>query len=327
MAEVVLGLGMSHSPQMSMGSQHWAAYAANDARFPLIWKRKTWDFDDLVAARSGEGLAEQVNDEVWASKYERITSGIDRLIAALTAAEVDVVVIVGDDHHEIFTEDSMPTFAVYWGDTIEAIPPAEIWPTVAPAAWALHGDAPETYQCDSALGEHLITDMNRQGFDVAQVKAQREGMSAGHPYIAVRQRLMDRTVPPPMPFVPIMLNTYFPPNTPSPQRSWAFGVALGAAIESYPSEQRVAIVASGGLSHFVIDEDIDRELFRALESRDIDAINSLDHADYVSGTSESLCWLVVGGACTQLQFEVVEYVPGYRTAAGTGTALTAGIWE
>ena len=267
MAEIVLGLGMSHSPQMSMSSDHWAAYAANDARFPLIWKQKTWDFDDLVAARANEGVAQQVTDEVWAEKYERITAGIDQLTAALAAAAPDVVIIVGDDHHEIFTEDSMPTFAVYWGETIEAVPPAEVWPTVAPAAWALHGEAPETYGCDAALGEHLITDMNRQGFDVAQVRAQIEGNSVGHPYIAVRQRLMDRSAPP-LPMVPIMLNTYFPPNTPSPQRSWAFGEALAAAVAAYPSDQRVAIVASGGLSHFVIDESIDQELFGALRSRD-----------------------------------------------------------
>jgi 3-O-methylgallate 3,4-dioxygenase len=326
MALIVLGVGMSHTPQMSMSSDHWAAYAANDARFPLIWKRKTWEFDDLVAARANEGIAEQVNDETWAAKYAQITAGIDQLAEALAEAAPDLVVVIGDDHHEIFTDDSMPTFAIYWGDTIEAFPPAEIWPTVAPAAWALHGEAPETYDCDAAMGEHLIADLNRRGFDVAHVKAQLEAKSAGHPFIAVRQRLMDRSVPP-LPFVPVILNTYFPPNTPTPQRSWAFGEALGASIAAYPTDQRIAIVASGGLSHFVIDEAIDQELLTVLESRDQKTIDQLDPVDYVSGTSESLCWLVAGGACAGLDFEVVEYVPGYRTAAGTGTAMTAAVWR
>ena len=329
MAELVLGLGMSHTPQMSMSSEHWAEYASRDAAaFPLIWKRKRWDYEDLVAARASEGVAEQVNDEVWASKYRRINDGVARLAAALAEADPDAVVIVGDDHHELFSEQSMPTIAVYWGETIDAFPPDWIFPAVEPAAWALFGEKPETYPCDAELGEFLITDLNRRGYDVAQVRAAPEGQSAGHPFIAVRNRLMDRSRRP-VPMVPVVLNTYFPPNTPTPARCWELGEAMAESIAACPKDIRVAVVASGGLSHFVIDESVDRALLEAAASGDGARIGALEAEDYVSGTSEGLCWIAAGGACTGagLSMEVVEYVPGYRTPAGTGTAMCAAVWS
>ena len=327
MAELVLGLGVSHTPQMNMSSDHWAEYAARDATaFPLIWKRKRWDYQDLVAARAAEGVAEQVNEEVWAAKYERINDGVARLAAALAEARPDVVVIVGDDHHELFAKESMPTIAVYWGETIDAFPPEWIFPAVEPAAWALFGERPETYPCHADLGRFLITDLNRNGFDVAQVNAAPEGQSAGHPFIAIRNRLMDREQDP-IPMVPVVLNTYFPPNTPTPVRCWELGKALAASIAAYPEDIRVAVVASGGLSHFVIDESIDRPMLEALASGDDRRIAAIEVEDYVSGTSEGLCWIAVGGACRGLDMDLVAYVPGYRTEAGTGTAMCAAIWS
>jgi hypothetical protein len=57
--------------------------------------------------------------------------------------------------------------------------------------------------------------------------------------------------------VPVMVNTYYPPNQPTPKRCYAFGQAVRKAIESWDSNKRVALMASGGLSHVVIDEEID----------------------------------------------------------------------
>ena len=54
-----------------------------------------------------------------------------------------------------------------------------------------------------------------------------------------------------------MMNTYYPPNQPNPKRCYDFGRTLRSAIEAWPTKARVAILASGGLSHFVVDEDLD----------------------------------------------------------------------
>ena len=70
-----------------------------------------------------------------------------------------------------------------------------------------------------------------------------------------------------MPMVPVMVNTYYPPNQPTPKRCYAFGQAVRKAIESWDSDKRVALMASGGLSHVVIDEEIDAMVIDGLEEQ------------------------------------------------------------
>lgn len=328
MARIVAGLGVSHTPQMSMPSDLWASYARHDTKNPnLIFRRKKWAFEDLVAARAQEGIAERVNEEEFAALHARAQDAVQVLADTLAQAAPDVVVVVGDDHHELFSEDSMPTFAVYWGETVTAIPPEKLWfPEVATAKWALYGEQEEVYLCHPGLGEHLIRALNAGGFDVAQVRAQPQGQSIGHTVVLVRNRLMDRTQPS-LPIVPLLLNTYFEPNRPTPLRCWRLGRALAAAIEAYPEDLAVAVVASGGLSHFVVDEEIDRAVLDVMRRRDEDAVAALSPDDFVSGTSEALGWLTVGGACAGLPMEVVDYLPAYRTAAGTGCGMAMVRWR
>jgi 3-O-methylgallate 3,4-dioxygenase len=327
MAKIVLGLAVSHSPQLSMPAEHWPAYAANDSRFPLIFRGKTWAFDDLVAAREPERLSEQVTPEVFAAKADRIATGVAALKQTLADADPDVLLVVGDDHHEMFTEHLMPTFTVYWGETVNAIPPPEekIYETVRPAAWALYGDDSEVYRVDAGLGRHLIQGLNANGFDVAHMDKQDEGQSIGHTFITVRTRLSDPDAPM-KPLVPVLVNTYFPPNVPTPARCYALGKAIREQVESYPEDTRVAVIATGGLTHFVVDEEVDRAMLAALAAADEGAVAALDAAAYVSGTSESLCWFTVGGACADKTMETVDYVPGYRTLAGTGCAMAMVRW-
>jgi hypothetical protein len=328
MAKIVLGLAVSHSPQLSMPAEKWPAYAANDTRFPLVFRGKTWSWDDLVAARVPEGIAEQITPEVFASKADRIANGVAALKQTLVDVDPEVLLVVGDDHHEMFTEHLMPTFTLYWGATVHAIPPPEekIYETVRPAAWALYGDDSETYQVDADLGRYLIEGLNASGFDVAHMDKQGEGQSIGHTFITVRTRLSDPDKPM-KPIVPVLVNTYFPPNVPTPSRCYALGRAIRELVESYPEDTRVAVIATGGLSHFVVDEQLDRAMLAALEAADEAAVTALDPGAYVSGTSESLCWFTVGGACGDMTMETVDYVPGYRTPAGTGCAMAMVRWQ
>ena len=328
MAKIVLGLAVSHSPQLSMPAEKWPAYAANDRRFPLIFRGKTWDFDELVAAREPERLVDQVTPEVFAAKADRIKAGVDALKQTLADVDPDVIVVIGDDHHEMFTEHLMPTFTLYWGETVHAIPPPEeaIYETVKPAAWALYGDHSETYAVDAKLGRHILQSVNGAGFDVAHMDKQGEGQSIGHTFITVRTRLTDPSRPM-RPIVPVLVNTYFPPNVPTPSRCYALGAAIRDAIDAYPEDLRVAVIATGGLTHFVVDEKVDRAMLAAMEAADEQAIAALNVEAYVSGTSESLCWFSIAGACADKQMETVDYVPGYRTLAGTGCAMGMVRWQ
>ena len=64
-----------------------------------------------------------------------------------------------------------------------------------------------------------------------------------------------------------MVNTYYPP-APSAKRCVQFGQALASIMRQYPSNDRVVIVGSGGLSHTKIDEALDEQFLQALKSND-----------------------------------------------------------
>src|SRR5207249_7576177 len=98
---------------------------------------------------------------------------------------------------------------------------------------------------------------------------------------------------------------------------------LRGAIESWDSDARVAVVASGGLSHFVIEEDLDEQIIDALKTKNKEKLTSIPDARFESGTSEIRNWVVVAGAMEQspLNMELVDYGPCYRTEAGTGCAM------
>jgi len=63
--------------------------------------------------------------------------------------------------------------------------------------------------------------------------------------------------------------------------------------------------------------------------KDAETLTSLPKERLFSATSESLNWVGVGGAMEQepLKFELVDYVPVYRTPANTGGGWAFGRWK
>ena len=76
--------------------------------------------------------------------------------------------------------------------------------------------------------------------------------------------------------------------------------------------------ASGGFNHFVLDEELDHKALKALQDKDVDVIASLPLERLQSGTSEIRNWFATAGAVQHLEMEVFDYVPCYRSPAGTG---------
>jgi OH-DDVA oxygenase/3-O-methylgallate 3,4-dioxygenase len=89
----------------------------------------------------------------------------------------------------------------------------------------------------------------------------------------------------------------------------------------------VAVIASGGLTHFVIDEELDRGVLGAIADGDAAALGAVPRGKLRSGNSEILNWITAAGALEGLKATVVDYVPGYRTPAGTGTGMGFARWE
>jgi catalytic LigB subunit of aromatic ring-opening dioxygenase len=324
MARIVLGLATSHSPQLSLPSEHWLRRGEEDRSNPGLYRvpdGKHVTYEELLAA-ADPGIAKELTPEVCQQRYEANQKGIARLAEALEHAAPDVLVILGDDQQEAFHDDNMPAFCVYWGEQVPYVPRQASRGTAALTTWAYPKEARQ-YPGHPDLALHIIDAMMEQGFDVAHSKYLQEGQSITHAATFVFARIMQGKN---IPVVPIMQNTYYPPNQPRPRRSYEFGIALRNAIETWKRQARVAVLGSGGLSHFVVDEELDRQVLTVLQDKDLDRIASLPLTRLQSGSSEIRNWITTAGAAQHLDMEVIDYVPCYRSPAGTGCAMGFAQW-
>lgn len=333
MARIVLGIGTSHTPMLNVGVGDWLRFEDLDRRRSHLHKDgRPATYDELLAI-APPSLQAELAPEKLASRHADAMAALGRLHQTLIAAKLDVVVIVGDDQKEIYHDDHMPSVLVYRGETIANVPnrtgatdPDVAWrPDWAKRASARYYEEKETrhYPVHAKLATHLIAGLIDREFDVASANALPEGQGEGHAFGFVHQRILKRTA---LPVVPVFLNTYYPPNQPSPRRCYKLGQAIRATIEAYTEDLRVGVVASGGLSHFTIDETFDGEVIRALKDKDAEALQSLPREQLNSGSSEIRNWICAAGALEHLDLQWVHYAPGYRTPAGTGTGLCFGHW-
>jgi 3-O-methylgallate 3,4-dioxygenase len=112
-----------------------------------------------------------------------------------------------------------------------------------------------------------------------------------------------------------------------PRRCYALGRAIGEAVRSFPGAARVGILASGGLSHFAVDEALDRRVLEACRTRDAESLSTIPMAQLNSGTSEIRNWIAAAGALEALDMVWQDYVPCYRSPAGTGCGMGFAIWR
>ena len=86
------------------------------------------------------------------------------------------------------------------------------------------------------------------------------------------------------------------------------------------------MIASGGLSHFVIDEELDQQIITVLQKNDATTLTSVPKGRLNSGNSEIRIWIATAGAVEHLKMQLIDYVPCYRSPAGTGCAMGFAQW-
>ena len=330
MANIVIGVASSHTPQLSSGVDMGRDHAERDRRNPmLLGKDARYHSYDELLAQADPAIEQELAPAVWDVKYQRCQQAIDALTARLDKAQPDIAVVIGDDQREMFKDDGIPAFACFTGTELVDLPPSgealERMPKgIRAASWAAHGDRPAGHQIASDLSAHIAEQLARDDFDLTVFTKQPAGRTLGHAFTFPRYRL---GLPPATPIVPVFVNTYYPPNVPSAARCYEFGRALRRAVESWPTPAKVAVIASGGLSHFVVDEELDHRVLDGIADRDAGILGSLSRDQLRSGTSEILNWIVAAGALENLAPTVIDYVPGYRTPAGTGAGMAFARWE
>ena len=328
MAKVVLGIGSSHSPALLMEPPAWLARGQADdvTRHALHdFTGKRVQYDELLEA-VGDTHLHQLDPALMQQRHEANARGMDRVSEILYETDPDIVIILGDDHKEVYQDDNMPALAVYWGETLPYRPTGVM-------KWKYTGDLKSElwypqesrdYPVASQFARRLIENLCEREFDPAHSNHYPEGQGMSHSFGYVYHRIMAKKS---IPVIPVNINTYFPPNQMTPARCYKLGQTIRESVESWPEDLRVAVIATGGLSHFVVDEEFDRQFIELLEKGGAEGHAAIPLEKLQSGNSEFRCWSALAGALEGKRFNLVDYVPCYRSPAGTGCAMAFAYWQ
>ena len=328
MAQVVAAFGTSHSTMLVSSEEHWQEmFDRVDRRAPINdFDGVPRTFDELLKTLPADAAA-KVTKDAQATRHRATMDAMTRLERDIAASGIDALVIIGDDQREIFKDDIRPAIAIYYGDTIRnaAAPqePAVDW-YLQDQRKRMEDKSDRQYPCHPALATAIIKGLMARDFDITAMKALVGEQFEGHAYSFIHRRFMPKG---PIPIVPVILNTYYPPNQPSPRRCFDLGIAIRELVEAYPENIRVGILASGGLSHFLVNEELDRQVVNALQQKDYPALKALPVNKLVSGSSEIRNWIATAGAVQHLNLDWITYVPGYRSHALTGVGLCFAHWH
>lgn len=318
-------MGSSHAPQLAMPPDQWRSYGDRSRTQAEHWYNgKTYSFEELVDLRAESHFDQECTDEKFQKRFDACQNAIKHLSDTLARVKPDLCIILGDDQHEAFIDDNMPCVAIYHGETVDDVPGGGAGfrdPTI--------DESPKdrvTHPAGAEFGEYLINQLIASEYDITRTNklVRREG-AIGHAFYYVYRRLMHNNV---IPNVPIMVNTYYPPNVPSAMRCYHMGQVLRKSIEAWDSDKRVAVFASGGLSHTVIEEDLDARILEGLKNDDVKKLTDYADVRFRAGTSEIKNWIALAGAMSgsSLAPNIVDYVPCYRTEAGNGCAMGMAEW-
>jgi 2,3-dihydroxyphenylpropionate 1,2-dioxygenase len=205
----------------------------------------------------------------------------------------DAVIVIGADHLETFFLSAVPTFAIVGGEKSKA------------------AFARKTYALPiHPFAEELLDKLVNAGFDMTYS----QDAELGHAFAAVYEWVIEGRA---IPVVPIFVNTYLPP-LPTAKRCAQLGAAIKDAVTASP--YKVAIVASGGMSHYPgawkypqPAYDFDWWAIAQMERGHNDALLKLtsEQLDEV-GNTEMLPWMVMFGAIGNRPGELITYQPTWH---------------
>jgi 2,3-dihydroxyphenylpropionate 1,2-dioxygenase len=160
------------------------------------------------------------------------------------------------------------------------------------------------------LAEDLLQQLIRNDFDIAYS----EDALLAHSFAVPFEYVIDKRN---IPVIPFLTNVYVPP-LPSPRRCAALGREIARIVSLRP--ERVAIIASGGMSHYPgtakYDQpefDFDRWLIAQFEAGNTDALldMTVEQLDEV-GNTELLTWAIMFGAIGPQRGELIDYIPTWH---------------
>lgn len=226
----------------------------------------------------------------------------------------DAVIAVSVEHFTNFHLGNLPAFAIGTGDSYLG--------PVTKEMGAFVGVEQHQYPGHADLGRHLYEFALESEFDPALVEG---GLDFDENFCVPFKHLDPESA---LPLVPIIVNGVNPP-WPTPKRCYDFGRMLRRAVEAQSVAERVVVVGTGGLSHWVglpesgnINEEFDRDFLARLESGDPERLTDYTREEIDAagnGAHEIRTWLVAAGAAGT-GFEVLTYEPVPVWLTGTSVA-------
>jgi 2,3-dihydroxyphenylpropionate 1,2-dioxygenase len=218
----------------------------------------------------------------------------------LTAARPDALVVIADDHLNVFSFDAVPAMCVRIGRSVARMEQDD----AIEFDRALEG-LPARYPLHEELANRILEDGLEAGFDFAASWS----APLDHAFLSPVSTLCGDAAPPPL--VPFWVNCFVAPM-PTARRCFSAGQHIARVVAA--SSWRVAVIATGGLSHFpelslsrVGESDVafDRQLVEAMEKGDHAGLCALTTKElHASGSHEFLNWMVLIGAVSPARARV-----------------------
>lgn len=245
-------------------------------------------------------------------RQEQFNAAFRELGRRVAAVRPDVIVELSPDHWVNFFLDNLPSICVGVGESHEG-PPEPFMkdfpfrPVPGHPGLGLH-------IADTALAEDFEPSISHH-------------LKLDHGSCIPLWRMDFARLPR---IVPVIVNDLEPPMM-SIRRCFAWGRLLARAIASFPEKDlRVAILATGGLSHSIgepdmgrIDEAFDHDCIRALTAGDEAPLVELLETRMAAagnGTHEVRNWVIAHAAAGCRGFDLIDYRPVPEVYVGCGFA-------
>jgi 2,3-dihydroxyphenylpropionate 1,2-dioxygenase len=230
-----------------------------------------------------------------ADQLDQTVRGMQELGRVLDETKPDVILFLGSDHVETFSVTCVPTFAIIAGSR----------------AVAKFAGREYKLRVHREMAEDLLSKLVvEREFDVAYS----EDAELGHAFAVPFEYVIGTRD---IPIVPFFTNVYVPP-LPTPRRCAALGRAIADIVKG--RKERVALIASGGMSHFPGTKkylspefDFDRWLVSQFEAGNPDALLDMSGSQLDEvGNTEMLTWAMMFGAIGPQHGELIDYIPTWH---------------
>lgn len=265
---------------------------------------------------------EEESDEDIRTRHARIKEGLAFIREKLAQTKPDALIFIGDDQNENFTPANLPQIAIYIGDDF-----------IAGTRDRKNG---VRYCSDPRLAEAILNGCVEADIDMASVRSFPDNVLFAHAFGPVLREVDPEAR---IPVVPIFLNAIHVP-APTPRRCYHLGETLRRCVQENAGAGRIAIYASGGLSHFTggypwdhyhgphthgsISEEFDRWSVTRMLAGEGHAMAEITNQQIIeNGEIELRSWITMLGAVGDVKPDLLAYEPLYRGLMGMGV----GYWS